>query len=74
VEAVPALFVEVLGAHQQLADPVERIAFPATVLEGGLLDALAALPHSLPGEAKDVKRIDHDHHTASRSKAVTADR
>ncbi len=63
MESFPALFVEVLGAHQQqLADPVERVAFPAAMLQRCLLNALAALRHSGVGETNDVERIDHDRH------------
>lgn len=63
VEAFPAVLVEAFAAHQeQLADPVERVALPAAVADGGLLDALAALGDGLAGETHDVEPVDHDRH------------
>lgn len=52
VQSRPADVVDPLGAEeQQLAAVVERVTLPAAVLEGGLLDALAAAGHRLVGEA-----------------------
>ena len=68
VDACPAGFVDPLGAEeQQLADVVERVALPAAVLEGLLLDPVAAAGDGLVGEAHDVERVDHDGHLGQRA-------
>lgn len=56
VDAFPAAFVKALRAHeQQAADVVERVALPAPMLEGVLLDALTAAGDRGVGEAHDVE-------------------
>src|SRR5690606_6404390 len=61
VEALPAGFVDAFGAEeQQLADVIERITLPAPMLEGLLLDPLAAGGHGGVAEPDDVERVHDD--------------
>jgi len=63
VDPLPAAVVEPLGAdEQQAADVVERVALPAPMLEGVLLDALTAPGDRSVGEPHDVERVDHHGH------------
>ena len=56
--AIVAAFIEALGAGQQeLADPVERIDFPAPVSERLVLDPSAHLVDAAVGDAHDMERI-----------------
>lgn len=67
MEAGPARLVDALSAEeQQLAYVVERVTFPAPMLDGVLLDPLATASHGHVGEADDVKRVDHHRHPGQR--------
>ena len=51
---------ETLGAGvQEVADAVERVAFPAAVAVDVLLDAASALVQRLAGEGDDVEGVEH---------------
>jgi hypothetical protein len=52
-EAVPAGLIDAFGAEEeQLADVIERVALPAAMLEGLLLDPLAGPGDGLVGEVR----------------------